>query len=369
MKRRFALGGRLDRYVLAHFVSCYVLAACVLVGLFVIVDASGNVEKWMEASDKGPPATLVEIASFYLMSLPYILLQVGPFVTLMASMFTVNKLLKKNELSPILSAGVSAHRMLLPVYLGAVLLGLGMVGLREACGRWVAMPRDALHAKLTQRHTELLHRGVIVRHLDGSWAIFDEFRPLPPDGGGPSVTGLTVRLRRDGEFTKVEADEARWDGRGWSLQGGLRTELIHGEDVASTEVDRLPGLELHPDLVETYRRARATPMELTFGEVDTLLHREPDKPAWATLWHYHLTFALANLILVLVGVPLMLSHERRQGAERLALGGLLCVFYFALDFVLRTLGLNGSLSPVLASWIPVLLFGSLGIFLTDSMQT
>ena len=94
-----------------------------------------------------------------------------------------------------------------------------------------------------------------------------------------------------------------------------------------------------------------------------------DQPAWATLWHYHLTFALANLVLVLVGVPLMFNHERGRGTERLALGGLLCVFYFALDFVLRTMGLNGHLSPVLASWAPVLAFGVVGMFLTDSMRS
>ena len=37
MKRRIAFGGRLDRYVLAHFVGCYLLAACVLGGVIGFV--------------------------------------------------------------------------------------------------------------------------------------------------------------------------------------------------------------------------------------------------------------------------------------------------------------------------------------------
>lgn len=370
MRRRRALGGRLDRYVLRHFAGSYALVAGTLVGLFVVLDAAGNLDQWMEESSAGsPPAALPEVARYYLLSVPFILLQIAPFVTLMAAMFTVNKLLRKNELTPILSAGVSAHRTLLCVYLGALLIGAGMLGLREAAGRWIAGPRDAMLYRLEERRDEAVYRGVIVRSLEGSWAVLEVYRPRPGDGGGPEIDGLTVKLRRADRFTKIEAERARWRGGRWELEGGERRVLKQGEGLRATPVETLSGLALTPSLIATYRRARDAPLELTFGEVLTLLEREPDRPAWATLWHYHLTFALANLILVLVGIPLMFGAERGGGSERLALGGLLCVFYFALDFVLRTLGLGGSLSPVVASWAPVLVFGTVGAFLTETMRT
>ena len=367
MRRRQAIGGRLDRYVSAHFLASYATAAGLLLGLFVVLDAAGNLERWMESSPKGPPASLGKVLQYYALSLPYIVLQIAPFVTLMAAMFTVNKLLRKNEIAPILGAGVSAHRTLLPVYLGAILVSLMMVGLREACGRWIAGPRDGVHHLLEERQAEVQYRGVIVRHLDGSWAILERYRPeMTP---GPIIEGLTVKFRDGGRFDKVEASTACWDGGQWVLEGGLRTELTGDGELRSTPVPVLPGADLPPDLISTYRRSQAAPMELTLGEVGMLLEREPDQPSWATLWHYHLTFALANLILVLVGVPLMFSHERGRGTERLALGGLLCVLYFALDFVLRTLGLSGSLSPVLASWAPALGFGTIGLWLTEAMRS
>jgi lipopolysaccharide export system permease protein len=367
MRRRQAFGGRLDRYVGTHFAASYALVAGLLVGLFIVLDAASHLEGWMEESSDGPPATLLQVLKYYSLSLPYIVLQVAPFATLMAAMFTVNKLLRKNEIAPILSAGVSAHRTLLPVYLAALLMATTMIGLREVSGRWIAGSRDSLYHQLEERQEEVEYHGVIVRNLDGSWAILERY--LPDAREGPTVFGLTVKLREDGRFTKIEAPWARWEGGHWRLLDGLRTELVRDAEVRSAPVSVLEGVDLSPDLVETYRRAKGAPMELTLGEVSTLLQREPDQPAWATLWHYHLTFALANLILVLVGVPLMFNHERSRGTERLALGGLLCVFYFALDFVLRTLGLNGSVSPVLASWAPVLAFGTVGVFLTEAMRT
>jgi lipopolysaccharide export LptBFGC system permease protein LptF len=84
---------------------------------------------------------------------------------------------------------------------------------------------------------------------------------------------------------------------------------------------------------------------------------------------YHLTFALANVVLLFVGLPLLLRHERGKGLEGLAKSLLLCVFFFGVDFVFRSLGIQGALDPVLASWAPILIFGSLGVVLYDSMRT
>ena len=50
-------------------------------------------------------------------------------------------------------------------------------------------------------------------------------------------------------------------------------------------------------------------------------------------------------------------------------GLLLCVFYFGADFIFRNLGIQGSLDPLLASWTPVLIFGSVGFVLFDAMRT
>ena len=97
--------------------------------------------------------------------------------------------------------------------------------------------------------------------------------------------------------------------------------------------------------------------------------RDPDDNSYQTLWHYHLTFPLANLLLLLVGIPLMFNYERGRSTDRIALGGLLCVFYYSADFVFRTLGVKGQLSPLLSAWIPVLVFGSLGIMLYDSLRS
>jgi lipopolysaccharide export LptBFGC system permease protein LptF len=48
---------------------------------------------------------------------------------------------------------------------------------------------------------------------------------------------------------------------------------------------------------------------------------------------------------------------------------MLCILYFAADLVFRNLGLQASLDPRFAAWMPILIFGSLGIVLFDSLRT
>ena len=48
----------------------------------------------------------------------------------------------------------------------------------------------------------------------------------------------------------------------------------------------------------------------------------------------------------------------------------MCVAYFCTDFLSRSLGMGDLfLSPMLAAWLPILLFGCLGAVFYESMSS
>jgi hypothetical protein len=116
-------GGRLDRYVGALFVSSWATALLLLVGLFLILDLSSNLDEYLEAWPDGTRAPTFLIVRYYLLNVPFVFLQVGAFVTLVAGLFTVSKLLKHNE--TIAAAGRRRQRAppAAPVFLGGALVG------------------------------------------------------------------------------------------------------------------------------------------------------------------------------------------------------------------------------------------------------
>ncbi|MEM9801982.1 MAG: LptF/LptG family permease [Planctomycetota bacterium] len=375
--RALPLFGRLDRYVLAHFVQSYLTAMLLMTGLFMVIDMASNLDDYLEPWPDGSSVPASVLLRYYVLNMPYLFLQVAPFVTLIAGMFTVAKMLKAREVTAVLSAGISARRMLLPVFLSGVALAIGMFMLREAVGRGVAREREALRDVLEQQRFEEQYNDLAVVEDSGSIVFLDRYFPDPADGGPPRAEGLTAILRTDtrvgtGKYIRIDAREAQWTGEGWDLEGGVRATIDRDSDVRVHQdeaISALDGYEFTPDIVLMYRRAIQAPLELSFSEVQELMKRDPDDTSYQTLWHYHLTFPLANVILLLIGIPLMFNYERSRATDRIAIGGLLCVFYYAADFVFRTLGIKGQLSPLLSAWIPVLVFGAIGVMLYDSLKS
>lgn len=371
---RFAglkVGGHLDRYVGSLFLTSYITALLVVVGLFFILDMAGNLDEFLEPWPDGSSTPTVYLARYYVLNLPFLFMQSAPFVTLTGAMFTVSRLMKHNEVSAALSAGVSTHRVMLPIFLGSVAVAGGMFGLRELATSQMARQRDALHYVLEEHSYDRVYENLWLRDETGARVRLGEFRPATGDPLRAEIIDLEVTYASGEVITSVEADKAtyvqREDGQAWALEGGRRFDV--GLEQEETHPEFLEYTEFSPELALTFFRARNQPLDLSFREVRKLAACDPDNVLYQTLLQYHLTFPLANIVLLLVGLPLMMRQERGKGVERLAFGLLLCVFFFGADFIFRNLGMQGALQPMMASWVPVLFFGSLGIVLVDSMRT
>ena len=363
--RRLPLFGRMDRYVVGHFVGSYGTALFLLLGLFLIMDMTSNLEDYLEVDENGNKASSWVLVRFYLLKLPFLFLEVAPFITLLAGMFTVNRLLKKDEVTPVLSAGISVHRMLLPVYVCGLLLAVIMFSLREVVVANMANKRDALQFQLENPGQERVLEDVAVQGRFGS-SVFCDL--VYADADPPRVGVLSASMRIGEETVLIKAESGVWDKVRKLLILKNGRKWIVGEAVEEEAIETLEGFDFSPELVLTYARSK-NPLDLSFAEVQELMSREPEDSAYQTLWHYLLTFPLANVVLLLVGLPVLFQYERGKGAERMALGGMFCIFYFALDFVFRNLGLNGGLSPIMAGWVPILVVGSFGLALTDGIKT
>lgn len=371
-------GGRLDRYVGMLFVSSFATAFMLLVGLFLVLDLASNLDDYLEPWKDGTRAPAHVIVRYYLLTIPFVVLQVAPFITLVAGMFTVTKLLKHNEVVASLAAGVSAHRVLAPVFLSAACIAGGMFGLREMLASRIASQRDGLRFVLENKNWDRVYKGLWLRDLGGSFVRMDEFRPAVGDPPVAEVRGLEVLSGSGPNESVTLAKRARYverDGANvWVLDEGFQKETVgeHGGrtgDQTRRKIEVLSGVEFTPELALTYYRGFENPLELSFHEVRELMRRDPDRDKYQTLFQYSLTFPLANFVLLLVGLPILMRYERGKHAEGLVGGCLLCVVYFAVDFVFRNLGLQSAMEPRLAAWLPILFFGSLGLVLYDSMRT
>ena len=370
--RRLRPGGRLDRYVLRLFALSYLAAFFLVVGLFFILDMATNLDDFLEPGPEGE-TPVGDVIEYYLLQLPFLYLQVSPFVTLVAGLFAGVRMSKANEVVAALGAGVSTRRVFAPLFLGAGLLAVGMFGMREWASESLGQRRDVLHDRLAEGRPAPVFETFWVRDRQGRDVLVRAFHPGKKDGGtGPArmegVSRPTFGANQEPEqFAAAKAVWVEQEG-GWLLEGARLVERT-GERKTSQVLEGVHDLGLTPADVLLAWKGREQPLERSFSECLTLLSREPRNARYRTLFHYHLSFPLAGLVLLSVGLPFVVGQERGRATERIAIGLGLCVVYFALEFVSRTLGMSGHLGPILASWLPILFFGSLGTVLFGSMRS
>lgn len=354
--------GRLDRYVAGLYVSCWTLSLVFFAGLFGVVDFFGNVGDLLDrAREAGPAATI--IGRFYLVQVPVIFKEVAPFVMLMAALLTVLRLQRHNELDAMLLTGRPARRVLLPVIVLSVAFTGVLVWVQETVAPSVSIERERLEALLLKGREDWVV-DIHVRDARGRLVSALGFHV-----GSEVIDKVHVSGRdAEGRNESVSGHDATWDEEagGWRLRDGLREvrDLATGEIVEGGPADLFLTDVRPEDLLMNYREA----FDLSYSEVLDRSERYPESARYRLLRHYHVTYPLSVLLLVLLGLPFVLRRRARGQLVGLGAALLLCIGFLLVDAAVRDLGNHGSLHPVLAAWLPVILAGSLGVVLLDTVD-
>jgi lipopolysaccharide export LptBFGC system permease protein LptF len=191
---------------------------------------------------------------------------------------------------------------------------------------------------------------------------------------GLTITGGRLRLRAEGEqIVGTVLEQPRFLYRrpdGSLLATFLAADAYYYYDPPQTGwVLREGKLVYHSDLTPADLALRQSSNWLAYmstGELNRLLRLEqvPDLAGAMLVRHCRFADFFNNLIMLLVAVPFILSRERNikasAGLTVLMVGVVYVVVYFA-----RYVGL----APVIAAWLPVLLFGPLATFMLDAVKT
>lgn len=371
---------RLDRYVARIFFVSLCAALLLAAGLLVLGDLLNSMDNFVGAREKLERAGAPDLARavvpmalrYYAFEISIRLLQFTPFVTFFAATFTAARLHRTSETTAILASGTSLHRGFLAVFVAAAAITAAQVAFRE---RWIppmARELSELRANLLAGKPRYEVEQVFVVDVHGARARFGRYRPNLAEGDD-----LRADATRAGVHYSVTARAARWvsepggSGR-FELEGGklVKFERDGGAAGAPQDVAALPPpFALTEADCELAARAGGDPMYLSVGEIDTLARRLPSIAKYQVMFHSALTALLANLLLPLLGLPCILRADRRSALEGAVFAFGLVVLYFVVTLFCYQLGAEGYLGPVFAAWLPVVLFGSLGITLFESMRT
>jgi len=353
--------GRMDRYVGKTFLTSWFVSLVFFVGLFGIVDFFGNIDHFFDNLKEGENSLAV-IGRFYLYQMPSLFLNVAPFIMLMATLFTIMRLQRHNEFMAMLLTGRSSRRVLAPIFALLLPFMAGMVWVQESVAPDFSVEREKLEARLLHDETDWTISSIDMKDANDRQFSARGFHVESGVIEKLYVSGRDALGRNIG----IEGDDAIYDegGKGWRLRNG-RSEIRKlgtGEDPIVEEAAFIQ-TDIRPeDLLSEYRE----PFDLSYGEVLERSARYPHAPSYRLLRHYHVTYPLSVLLLVILGVPFVLKQQPRNNLMGVGISILLCLGFLIITATARDLGNRGFVSPVLAAWLPVIVAGSLGVVLLDA---
>lgn len=342
---------RFDRHIIARLLKGFLLFVTALIVFFIVLH---YVEYSDDFFDGG--ATLRQVFLVYYPSyIPEIVRLTSPLALFLSSIYLTGKLAQELQIIALKASGVSLYRLMIPY----VIVGVLVTGFMFWFNGWV-VPQT--NETVVEYDSKYLNQGAYQADNDeihrqsspGSIVSLGYYDRTDQTGHRVSLQTFTdsTRLTR-----RVDASRMRWvDSLGvWRLENVTRRTFRDGQmhvQSGIAEVDTL--LSVYPrDFARTGRDAEAMTIPAAADFVDAL-QRSGASNIGRTLVAYYSKYAypFANLILVLISVPL--ASVRRRGGQAVQFGlGLLTAFvYLAIQKLTEPFGYSGALSPMLTAWLP-----------------
>ena len=107
----------IDKYILKKFLGAFVFTVLIIVSIILIIDITEKTEKFVKAG-----VTTGQIIGYYVDFIPWIGNFITPLTTFIATVFITAQMAGRTEIIAILSSGVSFRRMLVPYFIGALMI-------------------------------------------------------------------------------------------------------------------------------------------------------------------------------------------------------------------------------------------------------
>ena len=360
---------RHDRYVLRAFWASFLAVVVFFTLIVVVLDLADRFTKlnrqWeaVEAAGHNPLMLLVE---FYATLVPFVWLRILPFCVPIAAALTLARLHKTNELTPLLTAGVSMRRIVMPIVASGLVIAAAMMWAQSGLVSELSRRHMKLGRILGKRSPDRIGQIPHFHDPGGARLSMEAFMPL-----AHRMEAVWVTVWNDDGL-----DELRWypelvwdaDSRGWIADRGGERLPNTGASLGVIREPIPPGsrapLQASLQLIEISLTLTSS-LGLSYKEAAALERANPDMPRFVMSHHELYVGPVSAVLLLLLVLPFSVRVGRRTSSSipgmMVAMG--IGALFFGATYLAQALGGGGNLNPVVLSWLPTVVFGALGLAL------
>lgn len=348
---------KLDWYILKKYIGTFFFAISLLIVIIIVFDVSENIDSFIKNQ-----ATLKEVVfHYYIPFIPYFInLFIYLFVFISVILFT-SKMASHTEIIAMLSSGISFRRFLYPYVLGATILALFSFYL----GNFLIPKTDTVRRDFKDKYIERLTKSsgsnIHVQIEKGVYVYVGNF-----DIKKKIAYKFSVEKFENNEMTyKIIADKASFDtiNGSWKLTNYVERSFYPQESMNKGKtMDTI--MKLQPrDLYNIKEEFEEMNLFEIKNHIKNLELRGADNMLpYEIEMHKRIASPVAIIILTVIGVAL--SSRKVRGGMGLNLGiGIAIAFSYVLFMEFsRVFALSGLFSPMLAAWMPNIIFSIIGVY-------
>ena len=352
---------RMDTYIIRKFIGTYVYSIVLIISISIVFDVNENLAKF--TTNHAPLEAIV--FDYYANFVPYFANLFSPLFVFIAVIFFTSKLAGNSEIIAMLACGMSFKRLLRPYLISAALIA----ALNFYLGAYV-IPKGSV----VRHNFESLYKNnkkvtsatnVQLQVEPGVIAFISQYDDVTRTGYGFTLDKfenkklVSTLSASTIQYDTISENRNQWKVRNYKIRTltGLKEKITSG-----TTMDTI--IQMEPmDLVFSKGQQET----LSSPELKRYISKQQERGSgnvvqYEVEYHKRIATSFASFILTIIGASL--SSRKRKGGMGMYLGiGLALSFsYIVLQTISATFAIQADTPPMLAAWIPNIIYAVIAYF-------
>ena len=350
---------KLDWYIIKKFLSTFFFTIGLIIIIVIIFDVSEKIDDFID--NKAPLSEI--IFSYYVTFIPFFTNMFSPLITFIAVVFFTSKIAYNTEIVAILSSGISFRRLLLPYMISAIFIG----GLSFYLANFLIPSTNKIKMEFENKYVFRkkynTKRNIHIQNKPGELLYVESFN-------NDILTGYNFtweKFEKENLISKLTAHDIVFDTVSHDWQ--INKYVIRHIDNGKQHFEYGDSMRAEFNIVPRDYSDKITRMDvMNYFELNEFIKKEKIKGSENIKFslvekHRRVSFPFATIILTIMGASLSSRKIRGGMGLHLAIGITLSFTYIVFMQVSTVFATYGTLSPLVAVWIPNMIFALIAFYL------
>ncbi|MCH5219484.1 MAG: LptF/LptG family permease [Muribaculaceae bacterium] len=351
------LFNRLDKYIIKKFLGTYIFAIVLLLAIIVMFDINEKLDAFSKAPLK---ATVFD---YYLNFLPYFANQFSPLFVFIAVIFFTSKLADNSEIIAMLSTGMSYRRFMRPYLVSATVIAVATFILAA----YIIPPANIKRIDYTNTYVKNKRidygANIMMMVAPGEIAYMSRYDNITKTGSKFSLEKFDENKRL---VSRLTSQSIKWDTLyNWQVRDYVIRDITDNrENIRKGQsLDTVIPFEPRDFLISENDQE-----QLTTPELDEYIRRQTERGV-GNIQDFEIEkyrrYAMTAAAFILTVIGMSLSSRKVKGGIGLNIGiGLVLSFSYILFMTItQTFARSGATSPMVAMWIPNIIYSVIAVIL------